>query len=132
MSCPCGYDLSYEACCGKIHKKHILASTAESLMRSRYTAFTKAMGDYLMLSHYLSTRPISEKQEIVNWAKSVEWDHLEIIKTKGGLANDTKGMVEFKAYFFTKKMGVKILDCIHEKSSFVKEEGKWFYLSALD
>ena len=131
-NCACGSQTSYNSCCGKIHNNHTKAITAEGLMRSRYVAFTKAMGDYLMLSHHLSTRPISEKKEIVNWAKSVEWDRLEVLNTISGQSDDETGMVEFKAYFYTKSLGVKKLDCIHEKSSFVKENGKWFYLSALD
>ena len=132
INCACGNNLNYELCCGEIHENHTEAISAEKLMRSRYTAFTMAMGDYLMQSHHLSTRPISEKKAIVNWAKSVEWHRLEVIKTEKGLAHDVTGMVEFKAYFYTTTLGVKKLDCIHEKSSFVKEEGKWFYLSALD
>jgi SEC-C motif-containing protein len=131
-SCACGRSLNYELCCGKVHKNHLKAISAEDLMRSRYVAFTKAMGDYLMLSHHLTTRPISEKNEIVNWAKSVEWNRLEVIQVKDGQASDNAGMVEFKAYFYTKTLAGKKLDFIHEKSSFIKENGRWFYLSALD
>ena len=83
-SCPCGSSREYDDCCLLVHQNISNAITAEQLMRSRYTAFVKAMGDYLMESHHSSTRSYSEKIEIVNWTKSVEWERLEII-------NSTKG-----------------------------------------
>lgn len=130
--CPCDNNISYNTCCGKIHENISLVETAEQLMRSRYTAFTKAMGDYLMLSHHSSTRPLSEKNDIEKWAKSVQWDRLEIISKRKGKASDDVGVVEFKAYFYTLSYGNKRLDCIHERSQFEKENGVWMYLSALD
>ncbi len=130
--CPCGSNLEYKTCCGKFHDNISLVKTAEQLMRSRYTAFTKAMGDYLMLSHHSSTRPLSEKKEIEKWAKSVQWDRLEIISKSKGEASDDVGVVEFKAHFYTLSYGNKKLDCIHERSQFEKENGIWMYLSALD
>lgn len=131
-NCPCGKTQSYAKCCGLIHQNIQLAKTAEQLMRSRYSAFTKAMGDYLMISHHSFTRPMSEKNEIVKWSKSVEWDKLEIIQSKKGSVLDTEGTVEFKAYFFTTNFGIKKRDCIHEKSKFVKENGHWVYLEGLN
>ena len=93
-------------------------------MRSRYTAFTMANGDYLMASHHLSTRPIKEKENIVAWAKSVEWIKLEILSKSQGMENDTEGSVEFKAYF--KENGKE--NHIYEHSKFVKENDCWYYL----
>ena len=58
--------------------------TAQQLMRSRYSAFVLANGDYLMETHHSSTRPIKEKKAIVKWAKSVQWIKLEIVETTKG------------------------------------------------
>jgi uncharacterized protein YchJ len=42
LACPCGLGDDYASCCGRLHAgAH--APTAESLMRSRYSAF--AVGD---------------------------------------------------------------------------------------
>jgi SEC-C motif-containing protein len=71
--CNCGNSKIYSECCAIAHKSLKEVTTAEQLMRSRYTAFTKANGDYLMESHHVSTRPIKEKEDMVAWAKSVEW-----------------------------------------------------------
>ena len=130
--CPCGKKMPYLKCCGQFHESIQLVKTAEDLMRSRYTAFTKGMGDYLMISHHSTTRPNSEKDEIEKWAKSAEWDHLEIVsKFKGG-PTDSIGVVEFKAFFHVTSFGSKKMDCIHEKSEFLKENGHWVYKRALN
>lgn len=123
-SCPCGLASSYEACCAKAHQSLFNAKTAELLMRSRYTAFTRADGDYLMKSHHSSTRPLSEKKSIVKWAKSVEWIRLEILNTTLGQEIDIEGTVEFKAHY-KDKQGEQF---IHENSKFVKKKGVWVYL----
>ena len=124
MRCKCGSGKLYSNCCGVAHQALNTVKTAEQLMRSRYTAFTQANGDYLMLSHHSSTRPLAEKQEIVDWANSVKWLRLEILNTSKGLDSDTEGTVEFKAYF--KEKGSQ--NFIHENSKFVRESGCWVYL----
>jgi len=124
MNCYCGTEKPYTECCEKAHKNLADVKTAEQLMRSRYSAFVLANGDYLMASHHTSTRPIKEKKAIVNWAKSVQWIKLEILETTEGKATDTKGTVTFKAYFYENGK----VDIIHEKSAFVKENNHWTYL----
>ncbi|AXT55272.1 Sec-C motif domain protein [Aquimarina sp. MMG015] len=122
--CYCGKDKSYNNCCGTVHKDILKASTAEDLMRSRYSAFVLTNGDYLMKSHHSTTRPLKEKKSIVTWAKSVNWVKLEVLNTTDGLEYDMKGTVEFKAFYFEKNK----IECIHENSAFIKENGYWVYL----
>jgi SEC-C motif-containing protein len=124
MNCYCGLKETYANCCGKAHTDITKAKTAERLMRSRYSAFVIANGDYLMDTHHSSTRPIKEKKAIVKWAKSVQWIKLEVLNTSRGLANDTEGTVTFNAFFYEKGK----VDVIHEKSAFVKENNQWKYL----
>lgn len=97
-------------------------------MRSRYTAFTKGISDYLMSSHHSSTRSVERKLEIVFWANAVKWLRLEVIaKSEGGL-NDKKRTVEFKADF--KEKEVKTF--IHENSIFIRENGNWVHIGFKD
>ncbi|MCR8667140.1 YchJ family metal-binding protein [Aestuariibaculum sp. M13] len=124
MNCYCGNNKPYNACCEVFHKNGGKTETAEQLMRSRYSAFVLANGDYLMLSHHSSTRPVKEKKAIVNWAKSVQWIKLEVQETSKGMATDNEGTVTFDAYFFENGK----VDVIHEKSAFVKENNIWKYL----
>lgn len=124
MNCYCGNLKTYSNCCEKAHKDSAKVLTAKQLMRSRYSAFVLANGDYLMQSHHSTTRNIKEKKAIVTWAKSVEWIKLEILETSKGMENDTEGTVTFNAYFYEHGK----VDIIHEKSAFIKEDKQWKYL----
>ena len=121
MKCPCNPTKLYEDCCKKAHQNIHSVTTAEILMRSRYSAFVLANIDYLQKSHYSLTRPSKfEKKEILSWTKSIEWVKLEILKS-------TENTVEFKAYFFENTS----LNFIHETSFFIKENNHWVYKNGL-
>ena len=122
--CPCGIEKIYEMCCYKGHLAIETLMSAEQLMRSRYSAYAMADIDYLMKSQHSTTRPNDEKDEILKWAKSVEWIRLEVLNSFKGLDCDSEGTVEFKAYF--KENG--IVSVIHENSKFLKEHNHWVYL----
>lgn len=126
--CPCGLPNSYKECCGKIHASIFKASSAEQLMRSRYTAFVKGNGDYLMLSHHSSTRIAKDKKGIVDWAKSVSWIKLKVLETAKGKENDIEGTVSFKAFYYENGK----VNSIDEKSAFVKENDHWVYLGIVE
>ena len=96
-------------------------------MRSRYSAYTMANVDYLMLSQHTETRRVNESKEIRKWAKSVRWMGLVILKTEAGGAKDNHGYVEFRALY----MEAGQMQQIHEKSLFKRENGKWVYDSGV-
>lgn len=125
--CPCGKKLGYEKCCGKFHNSNATPSTAEDLMRSRYTAFTLALGDYLIKTHASSARSSVNKDDLIKWAKSAKWVKLEIIDTLSGKENDSTGIVEFRAHFKEKIFKRQI----HERSNFIRENGEWKYLNGI-
>lgn len=128
-NCPCGSSKPYIECCAKVHQDIFEAKTAEQLMRSRYSAFVLALGDYLQKSHSSKTRPkAKEQKELLRWTKSVEWFKLEVLNTEKGKENDTEGAVEFKAYFYSNGK----LEMLHEKSSFVQENGHWVYFGIMN
>ncbi|WP_047417970.1 YchJ family protein [Cellulophaga sp. Hel_I_12] len=124
MTCPCGSSKKYKDCCAIAHSDISRVKTAEQLMRSRYTAFTMANGEYLMKSHHSTTRPIKDQKSIEAWAKSVNWIRLEILETTKGKQSDEEGTVSFKAFYFENGK----VELIHEKSAFVKENGHWVYV----
>lgn len=125
--CPCGSSLPFESCCHSIITGQRKAATAEELMRSRYTAFTLADAEYLMKSWHPQTRDLSEKRELQNWAKSVQWVKLQVIDTEAGLEGNTVGSVEFVAYYREKGK----LRTIKEKSSFTIVDGHWVYVTGI-
>jgi len=125
MQCPCNINKKYSDCCKKAHDNINSVSTAEALMRSRYSAFVLANIEYLQKSHYSQTRPSKkEKREIEKWTKSVKWLKLEILNITKGTTNDTVGTVEFKAFF----MENGAINVIHENSKFAIENNHWVYV----
>lgn len=125
MLCYCKSNKLYRDCCQPIHQGLAQATTAEALMRSRYSAFAIADINYLMRSHHPATRPVRDKKNILAFAKSVHWLGLQIVSTKAGLEGDSEGWVEFKATYLEQGKP----HCIHENSYFVKEGAQWYYKS---
>lgn len=124
MICPCGSSLSYENCCGAIIAGKKPASTAEQLMRSRFTAYTQANIDYIIGSMRDKAAKNFDPIDAKNWAESVKWIDLTILNTKQGQEKDNIGWVEFKARL--KENGK--MHCIHELSEFHKIEERWYYV----
>lgn len=94
-------------------------ATAEALMRSRYTAFTAGDADWLLASWHPSTRPPS-----LDLSDNLVWRRLQIVQTVAGGTGDDTGVVEFRA--------AHLVDgqhrVLHERSRFVREGGRWYYV----
>ena len=56
--CPCGSGKNFLACCGSLHNG-ASATSAEALMRARYSAYARGDTAYLMRSWALETRPLT-------------------------------------------------------------------------
>jgi SEC-C motif-containing protein len=116
--CPCCSELFFADCCEPLLRKQTSAATAEQLMRSRYSAYAVRNIDYLITTTHSTTRNRFSKKEIEDWATSNQWLKLEIIES---LPN----IVEFKAHYVH---GDDPIEIHHERSTFVFENGKWFYV----
>lgn len=123
-TCACGSQENFDVCCEPILKGSIKAPTAERLMRSRYTAFTRADIDYIENSTDPSMRQTFDRDGTLEWAKSSDWCGLEIKATEAGSESDTKGVVEFIAKY--KYDGKE--NSHHERAEFRKRDGQWFFL----
>lgn len=114
---------SYEECCGPLHNGKKKASTAESLMRSRYAAYVVKKIDYIDETQIHNPNEVFDKAEALKWAESADWMGLEIRKTQKGEANDNTGMVEFVAHYKDKASGTELHH--HETSLFNKQDNEW-------
>jgi SEC-C motif domain protein len=122
-TCLCGSELMYADCCGKYHNGTQNPATAEALMRSRFTAYALRNVDYLLSSWDKSKRPAA-----IDFSKETAvWQKLQIINVKKGGPQDSKGIVEFKA-FYCQDGGDYFL---HEISRFIKTGQRWLYLDGL-
>lgn len=123
-NCPCGNEQSYENCCGALHSGKASASTAEELMRARYSAFAKSEIDYVEKTHVPGTTDF-DPEEAKKWAGSSEWLGLEIVKTEKGQKTDKTGVVEFKAKYKDIESDKTLIH--HEISTFKNIDGIWYY-----
>ena len=109
------------ACCdNRDVEKPAWPSTAEALMRSRFKAFRDADADWLLASWHPSTRPPS-----IDLSDNPKWRGLQIVDVVGGTEHDVTGVVEFRATYLASPGEVGAL---HERSRFVREDGRWYYL----
>lgn len=115
--CPCG-GRSLEHCCGPLVQDGIPATTAEQLMRSRYTAFVLGRDDHLFRTWHPRTRP-----GVVD-AGHVQWTGLSVLAVVDGGAKDQTGIVEFEARY----TGVDGPSVLRERSTFERRGGRWTYL----
>jgi SEC-C motif domain protein len=118
VRCYCGSGILFQDCCEKYISGTQKAPTALALMKSRYSAYATHQVDYLLNTTHSSQRKYYAKADILNWATANEWQKLEIITF-------TENTVEFKAYFLDANKQNQIH---HEFSTFIKENGSWFYV----
>lgn len=108
--CPCGSGKTYELCCEPYHK-NFQAPSAESLMRSRYSAFVFGLVDYLVETTHPSHRSKNLKEEITFTCKGLAWTKLEILSSWQGGIHDKVGKVSFRASFVQEgKKGLHVED----------------------
>ena len=127
-TCPCGRlqgsgakakPLAYADCCGRFldHWDTQPAPDAECLMRSRYTAFVQGRADYLLATWHPSHRPAS-----LDFDAAAQWLGLEV---RGHWVKDVDHAdVEFVARHRLGGRAVRL----HERSRFVREGGRWYYV----
>lgn len=122
-NCLCGGEAPYSLCCQPFHEYNKKPDTAECLMRSRFTAYAMKNSSYLLDTWVETKRP-----KDVDFSKEeAKWTKLDIIKTKKGGKKDSKGLVEFKAYYLLE--GEEHV--MKETSRFQKLSGQWLYLDGL-
>ena len=97
-------------------------ATAEALMRSRFAAFKNADTEWLLASWHPSTRPAE-----LTLDRDLQWRKLQIVDTEAGGLQDSDGIVEFNASYVS---GGRF--AVHrERSTFVREDGRWYYVDAI-
>jgi SEC-C motif-containing protein len=96
---------------------HLQAPDALALMRSRYSAFVLALGDYLLATWHPRTRPLQ-----IEFEPGQRWLGLQVRRHQ--IVDETQATVEFVA---RSKLGGRA-HRLHETSRFVRENGRWFYV----
>jgi len=111
--------LPFASCCGRYLAAPGLdamaAPDAESLMRSRYTAFVCERADYLQATWHASTRPAT-----LDFDAGAKWLGLDV--RRYATTDADHAVVEFVARYRVAGRAVRL----HETSRFVREGGRWF------
>lgn len=117
--CPCGSLQPYADCCQLPHQQHTLARTPETLMRSRFSAFSMKKFDYIIKTQHPDYQKGLTATQLANDPQP-DWLGLEVIQSE---YNDSQGTVTFKAWFKQEKK----LDVIFERSNFMLVNNLWYY-----
>ena len=117
-NCYCGNTVSFQDCCEPYIKGIKNAPTAETLMRSRYSAFATGAADYLVNTTHISKRKYHNKRDILAWSQANKWLKLEVLAS-------TETTVTFKAYYLDENLKAQVH---YEHSTFKFENNKWFYV----
>ncbi|MDB5844854.1 MAG: hypothetical protein JWP79_2164 [Polaromonas sp.] len=127
--CPCGSTMAnsakpfklqpllFSTCCGSYLNDNIPAPDAQALMRSRYSAFVLERADYLLATWHASTRPSA-----LDFAPGAKWLGLEV--RSHTVLDAGHAEVEFVARCRDAGRATRL----HERSRFVRESGRWFYV----
>ncbi len=116
--CYCGNNVSFQNCCEPYIKGIKNAPSAETLMRSRYSAFATGAADYLVNTTHISKRRFHNKKDILDWSQANKWLKLEVLAS-------TENTVTFKAYYLDENLKAQVH---YEHSTFKLENEKWFYV----
>jgi SEC-C motif-containing protein len=123
--CPCGRadargrPLPFAACCGQWladFDQHP-APDAEFLMRSRYCAFVLQDAPYLLATWHASGRPGT-----IDFEPGVKWLGLEV------RAHEMVDAAHAQVEFVARSRHAGRAHRLHERSRFLREDGRWYYL----
>lgn len=118
--CHCGLPQPFADCCGRFVSRAIDAPDAQSLMRSRYSAFCEQAIDYLCFTCSDKALEQNPREEVAEFAQAAHFVRLHIMDYEPG---DALAYVEFKAFYII----ADTLHCIHERSQFIQQHHQWKY-----
>lgn len=87
-------------------------------MRSRYSAFVRGDERYVLATWHASKRPST-----MGFEPGTKWLGLEIVDSRQ--ISDVHAEVEFIARY---RVGGRSAVRLHERSRFVREQGRWYYV----
>lgn len=124
-SCPCCSNKKYKKCC-KVYHEGILPKTAKELMQSRFSAYSLGKADYIIKTTHKDNNDFTSdidtwKNDILNFCHNTEFRRLDVLEFIDG---EMESFVTFKATLFQNDQDVSFV----EKSRFLKEDGRWFYV----
>lgn len=107
-------------------------------MRSRYAAFCEGNIDYLIRTHHPSQHQVDDHDRLAQSIQETEWISLRVVKSS---MDGDNGSVEFVAFYrerqfstlteFKDNESADPPEQRHERSAFVREQGRWLYVDGI-
>lgn len=123
-ACPCGSQKNFGECCQPLLENQSQATTAQALMRSRYSAFVTGNIDYLVDTLHPDKRQPQDRELLTGALQNTNWLGLQVRSCEKGLEGDERGSVEFVATWSEPGQS----GFLHERSRFIKQDGRWYYV----
>lgn len=120
MICFCGSEQLFSECCEPYILKVKYPSTAEHLMRSRYSAYATKNYQYIYDTYAQKFRADLTPHLLSSNDEHTIWLKLKVMNT---VTQSTSASVEFKAFYRIRNQ----FFVIHENSDFIFEKNQWFY-----
>lgn len=117
-TCPCGSQKPFETCCEPFLLGTNFPSTAEELMRSRYSAYVTKNVSYILETTSPKYRKYYNPKSILEWASNSTWISLEILSS-------SEKRVKFVATYLDEKGE---LTRHTEDSQFEKIANRWYFM----
>ncbi len=116
--CYCGSQKSFETCCEPFLLGTSFPSTAEELMRSRYSAYVTKNVSYIIETTSPKFRKYYNPKSILEWASGSKWISLEI-------RSSSENRVRFVATYLDENGQ---LTRHEEDSRFEKIADRWYFM----
>ncbi|HRH79250.1 MAG TPA: YchJ family protein [Cellvibrionaceae bacterium] len=114
--CPCGSGQPLANCCARFWRGEAI-TRPEELMRARYSAFASGQMEFLLATLHPSRQQPDERAQLTQSLADTQWLALHVLAA-------VENCVEFVAFFRQQNK----LGQLHERSRFVYEDGRWWYL----
>lgn len=119
VPCPCGTRRKFGACCA-LYINGTPAPDAQTLMRSRYTAYVVGALDHVAATHAPEVRDDFNRAEAERLARVCQFQELEIRKV---VENGHSAQIDFLIRFRRDNKDMMQV----ELADFRREDGRWLY-----
>lgn len=121
--CPCGSQQPLSTCCARLHAGEPPTS-AEQLMRSRYSAYVLGLIDYLIATTLPAQQAALDRDAMTQWSHRSQWLGLEVEQHRPQPGTPERAQVVFTAHWADEQGTHSHREC----SDFVHSAGRWFFI----
>ena len=126
-TCYCGKRQPFHDCCEPYLKGEKNPVIAEALMRSRYTAFVRKEFQYIKETMIGPALDHFDQESVQD--PTLFWCGLDVLRSEDGQVNDDMGWVLFEAKY--RLVSDPSIHVLRENSEFHKQDGRWYYYTAI-